>query len=83
MMNRIMLSCETVTELIEKKHRASLSFKENMQLFAHTAMCSACKQYKKQSLFLEQLFKSKEHAATKLTDQQTTKLENDIIKRLP
>jgi hypothetical protein len=78
-----MLSCQTVTELIEKKHRAKLSFGEKMQLFLHTAMCDACSRYEKQSLLLERLFKAKQDApAAPDTNEEAKDLEEKILKQL-
>jgi len=52
-MTTLMLSCEKATELIEKKIAFSLSPRERMQLFMHTSMCNACRNYEKQSKFLD------------------------------
>jgi len=49
----MMLSCKKATELIEKKHAFSLNPIERMQLFLHTSMCNACRNYEKQSKFLD------------------------------
>ena len=53
LMTYLMLSCRKATELIEKKASFSLNPIENMQLFLHTSMCSACRSYEKQSRFLD------------------------------
>jgi hypothetical protein len=52
LMNKMMLSCEKATLLIEKKSGEKLRSTENFQLKMHTAMCKACKQYQRQSMFL-------------------------------
>lgn len=49
----LFLSCLKATELIEKKLYLRLTFKEKLQLKAHKAMCSACTNYEKQSLFMD------------------------------
>ncbi len=83
MMNKLMLSCQAATELMEKKHQGELSFKQRMHLFFHTAMCSACRQYEKQSLFLEHLFKVKEETPPVLKPEPETKnLEEKILLKL-
>lgn len=51
-MNTLMLSCTKATELVEKKTVDGLSVSENMMLSMHTVMCSACRQYQKQSALL-------------------------------
>jgi len=57
MMKSLMISCKKATELIEKKTVVGLSLSETMQLRMHTAMCSACTNYQKQSLFIDHLLK--------------------------
>jgi len=52
-----MLSCEKATTLIEKKSVDGLVCPQNLQLNMHTAMCSACKQYQRQSVFLNDAIK--------------------------
>lgn len=52
---KIFLSCEKATELVEKKHIAGLSCKEKFQLELHNAICSACKIYEKQSRYIDVL----------------------------
>lgn len=52
-MHFMFLSCYKATELIEKKLYFKLSFKERLRLKVHTAMCSACSNYEKQSGFLD------------------------------
>ncbi len=52
-----MLSCEKATTLIEKKSGEKLSCGLNFQLKMHTAMCSACKQYQRQSVLLNEAIK--------------------------
>ena len=50
-----MLSCEKASELIEKKLNFSLGTKEKVQLFVHTKVCDACKNYEKQSAEMDSL----------------------------
>lgn len=52
LMNALMLSCTKATRLVEKQSMDGLSANENFRLAMHTAMCSACRRYQKQSLFL-------------------------------
>ena len=82
-MQKFMLSCKGASTLIEKKHRQKLSLKEKLMLFIHKAMCRACTQYEKQSLLLEQLFKSKEEASVvPESKEQMEKLEERILTQL-
>lgn len=55
LVNSIMLSCKKATELIEKNQVSGLSFKESLQLKAHKMVCEACRNYEKQSIFLEKV----------------------------
>ena len=54
-MNAMMLSCVKATELMEMKEHVPLGFLKTMQLHMHTAMCSGCRNYKKQSLLINEL----------------------------
>ncbi len=46
------------TEMVEKKNLFGLSWKENMQMKAHTAMCKICKEYEKQSKIIDLALKN-------------------------
>ncbi len=52
-MHILFLSCLKATELIEKKFRFRLSFREKLQLKMHKSMCDACTRYEKQSILIE------------------------------
>lgn len=53
LMHILFLSCIKASELIEKKLYFRLSFKEKLQLKVHKAMCDACTNYEKQSIFMD------------------------------
>lgn len=55
-MNVLILSCKTATELVEKKQVTNLSFFEGFRLKTHVLLCKACRSYEKQSLLLEKAF---------------------------
>ncbi len=83
MMNKLMLSCQTATELTEKNLREELSFVKKMQLFFHTSMCNACRQYTKQSHLIERLFKAKEKTINTPNGKKSSKeLEEKILLQL-
>ena len=83
MMSKLMLSCEAVSQLLEKKLRQKLTYQERVQLFFHTAMCDACKAYQKQSLLLEELFNAKKQSNAPLDlDVDSLNLEKKILRRL-
>lgn len=52
-----MLSCQKATELVEKRSLFPLNPVEKTQLFLHMQVCSACRNYMKQSDTLDQLLK--------------------------
>jgi len=59
-MHILFLSCLKATELIEKKLSFRLSAKEKIQLKAHKMMCSACRNYEKQSVLIEKVMENRE-----------------------
>jgi hypothetical protein len=73
LMNRLMLSCRKASELIDKKSLIKLSWKENLQLNMHTAMCDGCKAYEKQSHLLDNILHK--HIQFK-DDSQVPQIEN-------
>ena len=79
-MNAMMLSCVKATELMEMKEHVPLGLLKTMQLHMHTAMCSGCRNYLKQTKLINQLLKKNFNStpATPGTDE----LEAEIIKKL-
>ncbi len=82
LMNKMMLSCDKATTLIEKKSGDKLSWVENFQLKMHTAMCSACKQYQRQSVFLNKAIKNQLSDTTSLFPEDNLHLETAARKRI-
>lgn len=82
-MNKLMLSCQAATALIEKRHREEISFVERMQLSMHVFLCSACKQYQRQSALIEKFFTAE---PPPVIDQElevaAAKLEEKILRQL-
>jgi len=58
-MNAMMLSCVKATELMEMKENVPLGLLKTMQLYMHTAMCSGCRNYMKQSRLINALLQKK------------------------
>ena len=58
-MKALMLSCKAATELMEKKLEQGLSLRQRFQLWMHTLICDACKQYEKQSRQIDTFLKKK------------------------
>ncbi len=78
-MNAMMLSCVKATELMEMKEHVPLDFLKTMQLHMHTAMCSGCRNYMKQTKLINELLRrSFEKAPAVATDE----LEAVIIKKI-
>ena len=79
-MNAMLLSCVKATKLIEMKEYVPLRLIQTMQLHMHTAMCSGCRNYVKQSQLINQLLQKKfdTHPIIKNTDD----LEAVIISKL-
>lgn len=83
MINKLMLSCRVATALMEKRHREKISLVERIQLSVHVALCSACRNYQKQSVFLEKLMKNKKSTSEGLKiEEQVVELEKKIILEL-
>ncbi|MCR9289646.1 MAG: hypothetical protein NXI23_19900 [Bacteroidetes bacterium] len=82
-MQKIMLSCEEVTLLMEKKLEEKHSLKERIALFFHTMMCDACKQYEKQTRLLDSFLKANKKAVSEQElDFDSKKLEEKILQQL-
>ncbi len=79
-MNAMMLSCVKATELMEMKEHVPLGLLKTMQLHMHTAMCSGCRNYMKQTKLINQLL-NKMFNSTPATPG-TDELEAEIIKKL-
>ncbi|CAN5134979.1 hypothetical protein BH09BAC2_BH09BAC2_20810 [soil metagenome] len=78
-MNAMMLSCVKATELMEMKEHVSLGFLKTMQLHMHTAMCSGCRNYMRQTKLIDELL-HRTFETSPVAD--TDELEAAIISRL-
>lgn len=81
MIPKLMISCKKSTELTEKHIHFNLSLAETIQWRLHTAVCSACKSYKKQSLFLEDAIK-KSITQPKVVIEVSDKDAEELIKKV-
>ncbi len=79
-MNAMLLSCVKATKLMEMKEDVPLGLLKTMQLHMHTAMCSGCRNYLKQTKLINQLL-NKNFNSTPATPG-TDELETAIIKKL-
>ncbi len=75
-----MLSCVKATELMEMKKNVPLGLLRTMQLHMHTAMCSGCRNYMKQTRLINQLLNRKFASAPVV--ENTDELEATIISKL-
>ncbi len=81
--HKIFLSCQKATELVEKNQITGLSCKEKLQLGMHKAMCGACKNYEKQSRYIDVLLRGrgknieKQRKDTKNLQQRIKKVLKD------
>lgn len=79
-MNAMMLSCVKATQLMEMKEVVPLGFIKKMQLHMHTAMCSGCRNYMKQSQLINQLLHKNLSAVPVV--ENTEELETSIISKI-
>jgi hypothetical protein len=78
-----MISCKKATVLIEKKSIVGLSLAEKFQLHVHTAMCSACTNYQKQSILIDNVLKhTSNHLPTSISGENADRVNNLIAKIL-
>lgn len=73
-------ACERATYFIEKKMNSSISIKEWVIMRYHMSICTVCKHYEKQSIWLEQAIRksdSEHHYA-----QRNEQLKKRIIQKI-
>lgn len=83
-MNWLLLSCKTATELVEKKSLRGLSRKENVRLKIHTAMCNSCTNYQEQSLLIDKILYAHLQSDTPelIPDVENSELKERLISNL-
>jgi hypothetical protein len=88
-MNKLMLkllkSCKTTSELIDKQQLTPLSIKEKLQLHAHKAMCKTCNAYENQSKTMDNMIVkwfgiAQKKTSDKLSDQKKAAIIDEIKK---
>jgi hypothetical protein len=79
-MNAMMLSCVKATELMELKENVPLGLLKTIQLHMHTAMCSGCRNYMKQSRLIDELFQKEFDSLAVI--KNTDDLEAVIISKI-
>ena len=80
---KMMLSCDKATALIERKTIAGLSVAERFKLALHTSMCSGCRNYEKQSMFIHKILSWHTGGRARgVHESDVAKLQSDIIKEI-
>lgn len=82
-MHFLMLSCDRVTELTEKGKLTGLGIGQLVQLFLHRQMCSGCRLYEKQSIWIDRVMvhksaKSATNNHSKLPDSSKKAIQDKI-----
>ncbi len=77
-----MLSCYKATELIEKKSVFPLNRVQRVQLFMHTQVCDACRNYQKQSELLDEVLEKEFRALNEENLSNDQESDNQRINRL-
>jgi len=70
------------TELIEKRIYSKLSFKEQVQLKMHKAMCDACSNYEKDSLLIDKALQKQNSTPPVIKGIDLKLFEETLIKKL-
>lgn len=80
-----MLSCRRAAELTDRKAHVDLRPVEKIQLFVHTRMCNACRNYMTQSRIIDSIFSHQAEQQNTLRGNQATlspEIKSRIIKKL-
>ncbi len=77
-----MISCKQSTKWVIKKEVGRLSIKENIQLMSHLAICSFCRLFSSQSLFINKAYKNKNTAVHHLTSEEKEELCRSIQNKI-
>ncbi len=73
-----MKSCKDITELVEKKKIVGLSLKEKVQVKTHLAICKLCRNFSKDSDYLDRLLKNLNPSLSKLTKDERAEIKNNL-----
>ncbi|MBN2637707.1 MAG: hypothetical protein JXR65_01320 [Bacteroidales bacterium] len=81
--SKVLLDCDTATLLITKQSLDSAGSMERVQLKMHLAVCSFCREFKKQSEFIHQQIKNwaeidPDHLIITLSDEQKQKMKEHL-----
>ncbi len=82
LMQYLFLSCLKATELIEKRIYSKLSFKEQLQLKVHKAMCDACSNYEKDSLLIDKALRKQSTVPPVIKGIDLESFEQTLVKKI-
>ncbi len=82
LMQYLFLSCLKASQLIEKKIYSRLSFKEQLQLKMHKAMCEACTNYEKDSLLIDKALQQQTTQPPVITGIDLEAFEKSLANKL-
>ncbi len=73
-------ACERATYFVEKKMNSPLSFKEWVIMRYHMSICTVCRHYEKQSIWLDKAIRKSdnEHHYTRRNEQLKTRILEKI-----
>ena len=78
-----MISCKQSTEWVLQKQQGKLSVNQNLQLLSHMAICSLCRLFDKQNLFIDKaLTKGRKIEVTYLTAAEKEELFLSLLNKL-
>ncbi len=78
-MKEVNITCKKATLLISMKEEGKLSFAQKIQLRMHLAVCSMCKLFEKQSLFISKNARHlHEHSHTPLSSNSKERMSKVI-----
>ncbi len=82
LMQYLFLSCLKASQLIEKKIYSRLTFKEQLQLKMHKAMCEACTNYEKDSLLIDKALQKQTTQPPVITGIDLDAFEESLVNKL-
>lgn len=77
-----MISCKQSTKWLLQKQKGKLSVNQNLQLLSHMAICSLCRLFVKQNLFIDKaVIKSRDIELSDLTAAEKEELFLSVLNK--
>ena len=73
-----MKSCKDITELVEKKKVVGLSLKEIVQVKIHLAVCKLCRNFSRDSDYLDGLLKKIQPRLARLSPEERAAIKKRL-----